>query len=180
MAYDWVESYLSGCHQFVSVAGSKSSRQKLVQGVPQGSVLGPVLFSIYITPLGDIVRKHGMSYHLYADNTQLYLSFDSGVPSSGPEAIAQLELCITDIRQWMLINKLKLNDDKTEFLKFLPQSQHEHITPSSIKVGAESINTSAKAKNLGVIIDPSLNLASHMTATCRAANYQLHCLSRIK
>ena len=80
----------------------------------------------------------------------------------------------------MLVNKLKVNDDKTEFLKFLPQSQHEHITPSSIKIGAESIDTSAKAKNLGVIIDLSLNLASHITATGRAANYQLHCLSRIK
>ncbi len=80
----------------------------------------------------------------------------------------------------MLVNKLKLNDDMTEFLKFLPQSQHEHITPSFIQIGAESIVTSTKAKNLGVIIDPSLNLASHMTATGRAANYQPHCLSRIK
>ncbi len=67
-----------------------------------------------------------------------------------------------------------------EFLKFLPQSQHEHITRSSIKIGAESIDTSTKAKNLGVIIDPSLNLASHITATGRAANDQLYCLSRIK
>ncbi len=137
-AYNWMESYLSGRHQFVSVAGSKSGKQNLVRGVPQGSVLGPVLFSIYTIPLGDIVRKHNMSYHLYADDTQLYLSFDSKVPSAGPEAIARLESCIADIRQWMLVNKLKLNDDKTEFLKFLPQSQHEHITPSSIKIGSES------------------------------------------
>ena len=71
----------------------------------------------------------------------------------------------------MLVNKLKLNDDKTEFLKFLPQSQQGHTTPSSIKIGAESIDTSVRAKNLGVIIDPSLNLASHITATGRAANY---------
>ena len=78
---------------------------------------------------------------------------------------------ITDIRQWMLVNKSKLNNDKIELSKILPQSQHEHITPSSIKIGTEPINTSAKAKNLGVIIDPSLNLASHITTTCRIANY---------
>ena len=75
-----------------------------------------------------------MSFHLYADDTQLYLSFDSRVPSSGPEVIACLELCIADIRHWMLVNKLKLNDDKTEFLKFQLVSQHVHTTPSSLKM----------------------------------------------
>ena len=82
-----------------------------------------------------------MSFHLYADDTQLSLSFDSRVPSSGPDAIARLESYIADIHHWMPGNKLKLNDDKTEFLKFLPQSQHEHITPSSLKSGSESITT---------------------------------------
>ena len=60
-----------------------------------------------------------MNFHLYADDMQLFLSFDSCVPSMGDAAIIQLESCIAEIRAWMLLNKLKVNDDKTEFLCFL-------------------------------------------------------------
>ena len=119
-----------------------------------------------------------MSY-LYADDTQSYLSFDSNSPSAGNLAIVQLEACISDIRQWMLENRLKRNDDKPEFLKFLIQPWNETITPSSLKIGMENIGLFTKAKNLGVLFDPSLNL-THISATCKSAFYQLHCLSRIK
>ncbi len=78
-ALDWVRSYLSQCQQHVSIGGGKSSSQKLKLGVPQLSVLGLILFSIYILPLGDIVRKYDMSFNLNADDTQLYLLFDSSV-----------------------------------------------------------------------------------------------------
>ena len=61
-----------------------------------------------------------MNFHLYVDDMQLFFNFDSCVPSTGDAAIIQLKSCITEIRAWMLINKLKLNDDKTEFLHFLP------------------------------------------------------------
>ena len=70
---------------------------KIGMGGPQGLVLGLVMFPIYTIPLGDIVHKHRMSYHLYADDMQLYLSFDSGVSCSGADAIDRLESCIVDI-----------------------------------------------------------------------------------
>ncbi len=121
-----------------------------------------------------------MCYHLYTYDTQLYLSFDSDTPSSGSEAIARLEACISDIHEWMLTNRFKLNNDKTEFLKFLPQSNTNSDTPDSLQIGSDHIALSSKGKNLWVLFDPSLTLTLHITTTCKFANYQLYCLGRIK
>ncbi len=73
---DWVTSYLSDRAQFVAIGEFKSDTQKRLRGVPQESVLGPIFFTIYTQPLGDIVRCRNMKYHLYAGDTQLYITFD--------------------------------------------------------------------------------------------------------
>ena len=74
-ALKWFRSYLQDRKQFVMIDGIKSKVKELRYGVPQGSVLGPILYLLYTSPIGDIIRRHGLNYHLYADDTQLYLSF---------------------------------------------------------------------------------------------------------
>ena len=94
----------------------------LICGVPQGSVLGPLKFCLYLLPLAAILRYHNIGYHVYADDTQLYISFKNKDPSS---PLARLDSCISDIRVWMIKNKLKINDSKTEFIIF--RSPHSTV-----------------------------------------------------
>ena len=106
----WFHSYLSGWSSHVDIAGKMSNPTKLEFGLPQGSIVGPIGYSIYTLPVGDIARHHGINYHLYADDIQLYVSFDPRSPGALDNALTKLQICISDMKQWMMVNKLKLND----------------------------------------------------------------------
>ena len=109
----WFHSSLSGRSPFVEMNHTKTSVRDRMVDVPQGSVLGPILYLLYISPLAEIIRSHGVDYHFYADDTQLYISFkDCDVDV----AKLRVENCVADICQWMDVNELKLNHDKTKIM----------------------------------------------------------------
>ncbi len=110
-ALSWLISYISDRKYYITIQGYKSATAPVSQGVPQGSVLGPLLFIIYIYPLGDIICMHGQ-YHCYADDIQIYLTTSSD-RSSLPDS---LTACIRDIKHWLSLNFLKLNNNKIEIL----------------------------------------------------------------
>ena len=124
-ALRWIRSYLTNRSQRVIIGdtnttGAKSSGISLECGVPQGSALGPILFTLYTSPLGQICSSK-VHYHLYADDQQLYLSFKpdpTGVQSTQDDCIHRMESCVDEIREWMAGNMLKLNEEKTEFIVF--------------------------------------------------------------
>ena len=111
----WFESYLKERTQCVKTKSFYSDEVIMPFGVPQGSVLGPILFTIYTQPVANIIRKHSLQYHQYADDTQLYKAIER---DNLPILINITEDCISDLKEWMTKNKLQLNESKTEMVLF--------------------------------------------------------------
>ena len=113
---EWFRSYLTNRSQRVVFGKGQSKSFQLPYGEPQGSCLGPLLFTVYSSKLFDIIKKYLPTVHAFADDTQLYLSFQPNSRASEAETIEAMELCIKALRVWMITDKMKLNDDKTEFM----------------------------------------------------------------
>ena len=121
-AHMWYTSYFSNRSCIVLVSGSYSDTLYLDFGVPQGSVTGPLCFVYYTYVVDRILRHHNVKYHIYANDIQVYLTPDPSIPGDVQCALFKLSRCVADIQHWMVENKLKLNQDKTEF--FVAASPH--------------------------------------------------------
>jgi hypothetical protein len=145
------------------------------------SIIGSIFYCrLYAGPIANIARKHGLRVHAYADDTQLYLPFDLNKPNSEESARQCAEACISEIKSWMTINKLKLNDDKTEFLIITPKHQRHKIINHNIHVDSASIHASPCARNLGVIFDNTLSMDKHVSRICQSTYYYLRTVNTIR
>ena len=161
----WLKSYLNDRSFTVNIEKSKSGKCMLTIGVPQGSILGPILFILYTKELETIAKKHGFMIHLYADDTQIYIKF-SPLFENFHDIEVKIVLCFQEISEWMVHNKLKLNSDKTEALIIKSRNNFdlEETCIASVQLNvSEKIDCSETVKSLEVYFDNYLTFDYHIT-----------------
>ena len=178
-ALDWFSSYLSCRSQQVLVGHALSAETPLLCGVPQGSVLGPLLFSLCTRQLADLIHKYCIDYHFFADDSELYSCLPTE-PESALSALRNVESCCRQIKIWMTKNKLKLNEQKTEVLLCGPSSRRETVPVDCLSVGEASIPFSNVVKTLGVTLDAELSMEQHVSAVVRSCFFHIRSLSKVR
>lgn len=180
-ALSWFSSYISSRQQAVSVCGVLSSPLPLDFGVPQGSVLGPILYILYISPLHDIAKLSGISDHYFADDVKDHVTFTPSMSFTDQILVFSfLSAAICEQMNWLTTNKLKLNGCKTDALLVSSTYCKKKIVTIPLIVDNIPITPSPVVRYLGVLLDSHLTLDLQIRASCKKAYYHLRRISRIK
>ena len=134
----------------------------------------------YTHAVGYILRHHGIKYHLYAHDIQMYIIIDFSIPGDVACALFRLSQCVKDIQNWMATNKLKLNQDKTEFFIASSPYHMQRLQHHTLLLGDTEIYPSCSIRNLGVIFNQHMTMSDHVTQLCRSINWQIRNIYRFR
>ena len=181
-ALQWFKSNLLGRKQRIKINDDFSENQEILWSVPQGSVLGALLFLIYIIPLAQLIRSYGLNNHGYADDTQLCLSFKKTSDNAiVKREILNLEKCLCDISVWMSQNKLKLNNDKTEIILFGSKKHLAELNIKSLSVAGTDVSVASEpVRNLGAMFDSQLIMAPHVKSVVKKSSFHLRNIGKAR
>ena len=149
----YLESYFQNRSYCVQIGNYFSAYEALTRGVPQGSVLGPILFCIYTISVSRILQQHGVGFELFADDTQFYFTITDIENTS-----AKINSVINSVKDWMHYKQLKLNDDKTEFMLVGNKESLSHFGDGNMTVSGNEVHIVESVCDLGVLLDSTLTL----------------------
>jgi hypothetical protein len=176
-ALRWFSSFLNHRSQSVLINSSLSSPKPVECGVPQGSVLGPILFVIYLFGISQIFSKYGISYVIYADDIQFWLSC---TVSDLPSTIAIIEKCVAEIKEWLMTHKLCLNHDKSEMILLGSRQLVNQCAPPVIRIGDTTITSKTIVRNLGVLLDKHLTFDRQISLVSSSSFLYLRVISKVR
>ncbi|KAK2162032.1 hypothetical protein NP493_1547g00027 [Ridgeia piscesae] len=148
-----------------------------VQHFMEENVLGPLLFNAYIAPLMTLLQKHNIRHHLYADDTQLYITFP---PTDHTQALARMESCVQDAKAWLCDNGLVMNDNKSQAIVIHSSSLRTPTSLSRVNICGQLVETSPVIRDLGFNVDTNLTMTSQVANVCRSAYYHLSRIAKIR
>ena len=174
----WFSSYLTDRTHYVSLSNHCSAFAPVHSGIPQGLVLGPILFTMYNKPLSAIIDSHSIIHHSFADDLQLQMS---APPDRISELLHSMQSCISVVKAWATVNMLKLNDNKTEqMLVTSKRTKHLHNLPTSITIGNAKIPYKQSVKNMDFTLDCHLTINAHVSNIARTCYFELRHLASIR
>ena len=166
----WIESYLTGRSQFERYNGVTSKTVPVTSGVPQGSVLGPILFISYSAEVVAIVQHQGFKVHAFADDLQIY---GSTAQNGAADLMARMSLCIECVTSWMSSKRLRLNPSKTELIWLGTSRRLQHCDGFNMTVCGADVRPVDCVRDLGVLIDSNMTLSNHVNNVAGICFYQL-------
>ena len=172
----WLTSYLCDRTYVVRVKSGVSESDIITTGVPQGTVLGPLLFNVFIAPLTTLLQKHNIRHHLYADDTQLYITFP---PTDHTQALARMEACVQDAKAWLCDNGLVMNNNKSQAIVIHSSSLRTPTSLTRVNICGQLVETSPVIWDLGFNVDANLTMTSQVANVCRSAYYHLSQIAKI-
>ena len=176
-AFKWLSSYISNRQFSVKIGGSFLHAHTINFSVPQGSILGPVLFSCYVSTLPEVIKQNSDTIILgYADDhafTQAFTQKDTLVKQIVEEKVNR-------IKNWMCMNHLKMNDTKTEFITFGTTHLLNKKNLDSITIGDTTVKSSKTIRFLGVLLDDTLSFKQHVAACAKSALYGIHLIKNVR
>ena len=176
-ALRWFRSFLTDRSVSVVFGPTRSSWSHLSYGLPQGSVLAPLLFILYTSDLAGVLGPLGVLSHQYADDTQAYLH---GPATTAPAMVERILEASIALDQWLSSNRLRLNQDKTQFIWLGGRAQLTKINVDSLRLKFPNVHFLTSVRDLGFILDPVLSLSDHVNKLSRSCFYYLRQLRAIR
>lgn len=179
-AKDWFKSYFDKRSQRIKIDDVLSEPVELTCGVPQGSMYGAKAYKQYTRPAGPVLSPHNLFYSFYADDGQVLKSAPADSLQRQLTAVTALKDGVESLGDWMTRNKLKLNQDKTQFMVLGSKRAVSNCPIKSIELGSEVIEKCDVAVNLGINMDAELRMSQHINAICRKCYQSIRIISRIR